>query len=246
MSFDAIRWALRQELPTSEKLVLVALADCHNGKTNRCNPAMQTIAKTAGITRRGAINIIQRLEQRGTIQVEHSPGWRPNNYLLTVNSVHSNTVNEDHGLNQRTVNDVPKTVNQSVENSERGSHEPGRTTNEPVKDRQPSVVHGGKPPACPHQEIISLYHATLPMCPEVRVWNDKRKRYLQARWKEERERQSPDWWRHFFEYVGQSQFLTGKVNGSADRTPFLADLEWIVTESNFVKIIEGKYHRGNH
>ena len=131
MSFDAIRWALRQELPPSEKLVLIVLADCHNSKSNRCNPGMETIAATAGITRRGAIKIIQRLEQRGMIQVEHSPGWRPNNYLLTVNGVHSNTVNEDHGLNQRTVNDVPKTVNQSVENSERGSHEPVRTTKEP-------------------------------------------------------------------------------------------------------------------
>ena len=110
----------------------------------------------------------------------------------------------------------------------------------------PSDANGGKPPTCPHWEIISLYHATLPMCPQVKSWTTARNKLLRARWREEKERQSPDWWKRFFEYVGQSPFLTGKVNGSPDKPPFLASLEWIIRPSNFIKIIEGNYHRDNH
>ncbi|MER2551780.1 MAG: hypothetical protein ABTQ28_00760, partial [Thauera sp.] len=39
-----------------------------------------------------------------------------------------------------------------------------------------------------------------------------------------------------------TDFLTGKII-STGRPPFELDLEWIVSPANFVKIIEGKYHR---
>jgi hypothetical protein len=49
------------------------------------------------------------------------------------------------------------------------------------------------------------------------------------------------WWADFFQHIGKSKFLTGKVN-SRDGRAFLADLEWIIKPTNFAKIIEGKYH----
>jgi hypothetical protein len=49
------------------------------------------------------------------------------------------------------------------------------------------------------------------------------------------------WWADFFQHIGKSKFLTGKVN-SRDGRAFVADLEWILRPSNFAKIIEGKYH----
>lgn len=97
-------------------------------------------------------------------------------------------------------------------------------------------------PPCPHQQIVDLYHEHLPDCRPVRVWNDRRRGYLRARWREEPERQNLDWWRKFFQYCGRSDFLTGKTNGSSDRPPFVADLEWILRPGNFAKIVEGKYH----
>ena len=176
MSIEALRSAFEQSLPPSEKLVLLVLANCHNNRTKRCNPGMETIAATAGITRRGAIKIIQRLEQRGIIQVTHSRGGnkQTHNYLLTVNHVHSNTVNDVHGSNSITVNESAKNSERGSKNSERGSQEPVLTSNEPKKIGAPSDANGGKPPTCPHEEIISLYHATLPMCPEVRSWTPTR------------------------------------------------------------------------
>lgn len=95
---------------------------------------------------------------------------------------------------------------------------------------------------CPHQAIIDLYHQTLPEGRQVRIWNDTRKAKLRARWKEDPKRQSLEWWGKFFDYIAESDFLTGKT-ASTGRQPFELDLEWIVSPTNFVKIVEGKYHR---
>ena len=96
---------------------------------------------------------------------------------------------------------------------------------------------------CPHEKIISLYHEKLPALPQVRSWTPKRKTWLTARWREDKERQSLEWWGGFFEYIGESQFLTGNVPGRDGKPPFMANLEWILNQTNFTNINEGKYHR---
>ena len=94
---------------------------------------------------------------------------------------------------------------------------------------------------CPHDEIIALYHKILPANPRyLQSSGDTRKGYLRSRWREDESRQDLSWWERFFTYISQSAFLTGRVDQS-QRKPFIADLEWIVKPSNFVKIIEGKY-----
>lgn len=88
---------------------------------------------------------------------------------------------------------------------------------------------------CPHQEIINNYHEILPELPAVRIWTDKRKKLLAARWKEDKDRQNIEWWRKFFRFVRTSDFLMGRSSS------FQANLEWLVNASNFVKVIEGNY-----
>ena len=99
--------------------------------------------------------------------------------------------------------------------------------------------------------MIDLYHQTLPTLRKVEVWNETRKGYLRQRWREVADElaqtkpiQAPDvleWWDKFFNHVGKSKFLMGKINGR-DGRQFTADLEWILKPSNFAKIVEGKYH----
>jgi hypothetical protein len=101
-----------------------------------------------------------------------------------------------------------------------------------------------KPPPCPHQEIIALYHEILPELREVKVWNATRKKLLAARWKENKARQNLDWWERYFNYVKKCPFLMGQV-ANRDGPPFEADLEWLVRPQNFAKVIEGKYERRN-
>lgn len=98
---------------------------------------------------------------------------------------------------------------------------------------------GGKPPACPHEELIKLYHETLPTCPRVKVWTGKRQAHMRQRW---REYPSIDEWREFFRRVKASRFLTGGVPAGRGRSkPFVADLAWLVNPDNFAKVLEGKY-----
>lgn len=114
--------------------------------------------------------------------------------------------------------------------------------------RGESVPGGaGAPPArvedCPHEEIVGLYNAILADAglPEVRVWGEAQRAKLRARWREDKERRSLDWWRAFFERVKAAPFLMGKVDGRGGAAPFRASLDWLVGPSNFGKVLNGNY-----
>ena len=93
----------------------------------------------------------------------------------------------------------------------------------------------------PHNKIINLYHTILDELPTVRIWSEERKKKLRTRWnsgiktKKGIPINSLDFWETFFSYIKESDFLMGK------KTNFSADLEWIVSKGNFIKIFEGKY-----
>lgn len=147
---------------------------------------------------------------------------------------------------------------------------PDLTQNNPKHSQQPLTINhkpdisicppSGEPeignglPKCNHQGVIDLYHKHLPTLRKVEVWNDARKGYLRQRWREVADELSKTkeigaqdilgWFAEFFDHIGTSRFLTGKVN-SKDGRAFVADLEWILKPSNFAKIVEGKYHGTN-
>ena len=98
-----------------------------------------------------------------------------------------------------------------------------------------------KADAVQYQEVINLYHQTLPMCPKVLMLTSKRKGQIAARWKSGT---LPDLetWKNYFEFVSKSDWLTGKVDPSPGRKRFVADLEYLTNETNFAKVWEKKYH----
>jgi hypothetical protein len=111
------------------------------------------------------------------------------------------------------------------------------------KDQGSKDLRGSlEPPDCPHDEIIALYHAALPTLPRVAEWTEKRKAALRSRWREKTNRQKLEWWKRYFEHVALSPFLTGNAPPQPGRKVFFADLEWLVNQSNMVKVMEGKYH----
>jgi hypothetical protein len=97
------------------------------------------------------------------------------------------------------------------------------------------IVRQANNVACPHQEIIALYHETLPELPCVRVWNDANQKRLRARWREDAERQRLDWWRNYFTSVRGMPFLMGRVK------EFQATLEWLVRPQNMSKVLNGQF-----
>jgi len=111
------------------------------------------------------------------------------------------------------------------------------------------------PLACPHEKIVALYHELLPECTRVVDWTDQRQALLRSRWREKAKPNGRsqgyttvegglEYWRRFFKYVGESRFLTGKADPKPGRKVFVASLDWLITPSRFVKVIEGQYHDG--
>ena len=142
----------------------------------------------------------------------------------------------------------PRESSRSVVVGEEGKGEEGKgkeyssadaAASDVASDADDELLNGASP--CPHRKIVDLYHEVLPMCPRVRDWTPARAAQLRARWNEDKSRQNLDYWRRFFEYVATCDFLVGKGQAKPGSAPFLADLEWMLKQSNFVKIRERKY-----
>ena len=116
-------------------------------------------------------------------------------------------------------------------------HSDGNANHKPLTINQEldKNIVGNKLPTCPHEDILKLYAQNLPMLAQVKVWSDKRKSLLRARWNEDEKRQNLQWWGKYFNYISKSDFLTGK------KTSWQADIEWILNPTNLIKIIEGTY-----
>ena len=104
-------------------------------------------------------------------------------------------------------------------------------------------------PPCPIEELIEVYHESLPTNPRFLVRNDTRDGYIRSRWKQfftegdfTDKGGGIECFRWFFsEKVKPSKFLTGQTEGRNGGKPFIADLEWLMRPTNFAKVIEGKY-----
>jgi uncharacterized protein YdaU (DUF1376 family) len=153
------------------------------------------------------------------------------------NPVGSHMDSDSEPIAKATINDKPITNNQVNTNICPPSGEPA------VKDGLPD---------CQHKEVIELYHQHLPTLRKVEVWNAARQGYLRQRWREVAAELAAEkktiggadvlgWWADFFQHIGKSKFLTGRIQHKDGRA-FAADLEWIIKPSNFAKIVEGKYH----
>lgn len=90
----------------------------------------------------------------------------------------------------------------------------------------------------PYKEIEKLYHECLPMLSGIYKWNEKRKRQVKALWHSELEELTS--WKNYFAYIARSKFLTGRAQGKDGRA-WKADFDFIINETNFIKIAEGKY-----
>ena len=120
-----------------------------------------------------------------------------------------------------------------------------------TENREPSTLADArvaKPavPPCPHREIIESYHRHFPMGQKVNpaLWDGTRALHLQARWREDASRQSVGWWDTHLAYCATSRFLTGQVpSRHPGEAPFRVSLDFLVQRGNFVKCLEGHFHR---
>lgn len=100
------------------------------------------------------------------------------------------------------------------------------------------------PPNCPHEQIVHLYHTVLPELPKVLALNNTRRRQMTSLWRGAEKRQNLAYWKQYFEFIRGSDWLMGRVKPSPGRSQFIADIDFLIDPSKFLKINEEKYHRG--
>jgi hypothetical protein len=83
MSNVALTWAFRLPVKGAAKPVLLALADCLNEDTGRCDPSNRTLALFAGVDERTVRRACRALAADGLITITDRPG-RPSQYTLAV------------------------------------------------------------------------------------------------------------------------------------------------------------------
>lgn len=111
------------------------------------------------------------------------------------------------------------------------------------------LVKGSRMPPCPYERIVALYHEILPELPKVATLTSKRRSWITARWRSvctsehiTTQAEGLELIKGYFELVRKSPFLMGlKQPGKGHSRTFKADLEWLMNESNFTKVVEGRY-----
>lgn len=256
---------------SQEKLLLVALAHFLNESTRQCNPSRETLMKTACISNSNTLTKkIKSLEEKGLISVIAGKGCS-NNYLLHEESTftdeapsrmkHLHTCSTttftreapppSYMKHEQRIEQGNNIHTSSEQNSDAGEEEHFALTSpeeDTPKPQDPIVKIANR---CPIKKIIDIYHETLPMGTPVRTWKSaKRIKIMKARWEElvedekcESEEAALSILRDFFiNAIASSNFLTGKIAPrNPNDAPFQISLEWILTEGNWDKIVDGHY-----
>jgi hypothetical protein len=135
--------------------------------------------------------------------------------------------NTDETLHKRSVT-VSVTPPDTDTDTDKGTNVP--SSEPPIGDSAPSVA------SCPHQDILHLYHESLPELKTVvysRWSGSKDADALRARWREDKRHQSLDFWQRFFATVRTNSHWMGK-----GQSGWSADLRWLVKRSNFDKVVD--------
>ena len=80
MSLDATRWAWKQEVKPSQKLILLSLADRAN-EESYCFPSVARLEKDTRLNRKTIMDSIKKLESEGLLLIEKQTG-KGNKYRL--------------------------------------------------------------------------------------------------------------------------------------------------------------------
>lgn len=108
------------------------------------------------------------------------------------------------------------------------------TVPETHPDYRVQSINKDKGQNVPFDLLVSLWNEVCgEVLPKVVKLTNRRKASLRQRFKEH---DDPAWWKGYFTMIAASPFLAGKNDRG-----WRADFDWVINESNMVKVIEGKY-----
>lgn len=162
--------------------------------------------------------------------------------VYDINVQESDEQSDGQATDKRRASDGQATTNKNDKNDkneislpETDSDQPG----EPIKITKPNGKHSNK---ILFEKIAEIYNERLGgVMPNVQVLSEKRQRLLKARCStkfKNRELDNPEFWTGYFNYVSQSEWLTGK-----NQSGWTADFDWLIEEKNFIRVLEGSYHK---
>lgn len=221
MSISLMAEAWRMTIPSTEKMVLLCLCDFANDR-GECWPSVDTLAAKCSLSDRTVQKAIKQLKAWGIIRTVEVPG---RSHMFTVDPRKSFT--PENPSPPKISAKPPKQIHPR---GEAASPKPSKNHQEPSKDS----ASGDAPLTA--NEVLEGWNelAQAHGLAQVRKLTDARRRKVLAQAKRFT---VPDW-QAVFAKIAQSPFLKGD-----NRQGWRCDFDFILSENNFVKILEGKYDR---
>lgn len=112
-------------------------------------------------------------------------------------------------------------------------------------------LSAAKLPTCPTEQIVDLYHRSLPDLPAVRLMSPKRKKAISDAWKWALTSKRVDgharatdaesaltWFRQYFDRAASNDFLMGRGSRSSEHAGWQCDIDFLMTDKGMKHVIE--------
>jgi hypothetical protein len=139
MSFQAMTWAVEQELPAMQKIVLLMMANRTSNDNGLCFPSHDKLAKDCGMEKRSVIRQIEKLESANLLTVIRSVDERGmksvNKYRLHLDVKYSGSDTKSVPSDTKSVPSDTKSVpsdTKSVGGSDTKSHKTVNSFNQSI------------------------------------------------------------------------------------------------------------------
>lgn len=226
MSSEAVAWAFKLDVkPSSVKFTLVALCECANYKTGRITPSVAHLCEITGQDRKTVIANVAELERRGII-ADTGERCGATKQIKVYNAA---------------IGTVPETEQfQKRNGSENGRKQSQKRDTEPSLEPSTPIIPKGMTSPDPEQvsidEVLEGWNSLAAKhgLAQIRKLTALRRRKVQSQAKSFTVAD----WQAVFAKISQSPFLKGE-----NRQGWRCDFDFILSENNFVKILEGKYDR---
>lgn len=216
------------------KLVLIKLADNANDK-GECWPSYKHISEQCEISKRSVINHIKDLEKAGFLSVKRRRVKADKNtsniYFLNLSGA-GDSLGVVQEIHHRGAGD-------SLGGSAGDAPKPVTSFNQPL-NQAPKNDLKIKSEQFPFEKIRKHWNDSS--LKPVRILSSAREDSLRARTKDilkaypqQKESSIIDMWTGLIDWMSESAFLTNQTDWKK------VDIDWILKENNFAKILDGKY-----
>lgn len=215
-------WSI--DLPDSQKIVLLALADCANDEGG-CWPSMATLAKKCSKGERTVQGVIKQLVEAGHLSRKEIPG---KGCQYTVHPRRDCTPAETAPRSEVRV--PPQGLRDT----------PAAAADKPSKNHQePSIDSSSDDERVTVEDVVEGWNTTAAACglPKVAKLTAERRRKVQARI---RDFPDPDDWRTAFRHIRSTPFLLGENDRG-----WRASFKFLLQPESFASLVEETYGKAN-